>query len=47
MAALANDTQPGATNYISYIGASNVPVRNVWLLMLYASDRTATPGTRG
>ena len=38
MAVPANDTQPGATNSISYIGASNVPVRNIWLLMLYASD---------
>ena len=30
--------QPDATNSISYIGASKVPVRNIWLLMLYASD---------
>ena len=31
-------TQPDAADSISYIGASNVPVRNIWLLMLYASD---------
>ena len=38
MVALADDIQPGATDSISYIGASNIPVRNIWLLMLYASD---------
>ena len=38
MVALANDIQPGATDSISYIGASNIPIRNIWLLMLYASD---------
>lgn len=31
-------TQPDAPDSISYIGASNIPVRNIWLLMLYASD---------
>lgn len=38
MALPAIATQPAATDSISYIGASNVPVRNIWLLMLYASD---------
>ena len=38
MVARTDDIQPGATDSISYIGASNIPVRNIWLLMLYASD---------
>ena len=38
MVALASDTQPSANRSIIYIGASNVPIRNIWLLMLYASD---------
>lgn len=31
-------TQPSANGSISYIGPSKVPIRNIWLLMLYASD---------
>ena len=38
MVALVNDAHPNATDSISYIGASKVPIRNIWLLMLYASD---------
>ena len=38
MAVPAIVTQPDATDSISYIGASKIPIRNIWLLMLYASD---------
>lgn len=34
----ADPTQPGATDSVSYIGPSKIPIRNIWLLMLYASD---------
>ena len=38
MAVPASDTQPIETNLVRYYGESKVPIRNVWLLMLYASD---------
>ena len=38
MAVPASDTQSSETYSVRYYGKSKVPIRNVWLLMLYASD---------